>query len=87
MKHQILNNFIDPILYSSIKDTLTGDTFLWSYKDFINYKPSNEFYFTTEIMKDSNLLNNILHLHAKQCSPQISHSPDIKNQFFPLILH
>lgn len=78
MKHQILNNFIDPILYSSIKDTLTGDTFLWSYKDFINYKPSNEFYFTTEIMKDSNLLNNIFVNYLTMVKPLLDKIPNKK---------
>jgi hypothetical protein len=27
IKHNIINNIIDPVLFSSIKDTLTGDTF------------------------------------------------------------
>ena len=31
---------MDPILYSSIRDTLTGDTFYWFYQDYINFKPS-----------------------------------------------
>ena len=87
MKHQILNNFIDPILYSSIKDTLTGDTFLWSYKDFINYKPSNEFYFTTEIMKDSNLLSNIFVNYLAMVKPVLDKIPnkEIKSLSFILL--
>lgn len=76
MKHQITNNFIDPILYSSIKDTLTGDTFLWSYKDFVNYKPSNEFYFTTEIMKNSNLLGNIFVNYLSMVKPLLNKIPN-----------
>ena len=45
-KHSIINNLIDPVLFSSIKDTLTGDTFFWFYNDFVNYKPCDEYKFT-----------------------------------------
>lgn len=76
MKHQIINNFIDPISYSSIKDTLTGDTFLWSYKDFVNYKPSDEFYFTTEIMQNSNLLSSIFVNCLSMVKPLLNKIPN-----------
>ena len=36
MKYKIEDNFMDRILFSSVKDTLTGDTFFWFYNDFIN---------------------------------------------------
>ena len=87
MKHLITNNFIDPILYSSIRDTLTGDTFLWSYKNFVNYKPSNEFYFTTEIMKDCNLSNNIFVNYLAMVKPVIDKIPnkEIKSLSFILL--
>jgi len=58
MKPQITHRFMDPILYSSIRDTITGDTFYWLYQDYINFKPSKEFHFKTEIIKDSTLLSN-----------------------------
>ena len=58
MKPQITHRFMDPILYSSIRDTITGDTFYWLYQDYINFKPSKEFHFKTEIIKDSTLLGN-----------------------------
>ena len=57
LKHNIINNLIDPVLFSSIKDTLTGDTFFWFYNDFVNYRPCNGYKFTNEIVKDSNLSN------------------------------
>ena len=87
MKHLVTNNFIDPILYSSIRDTLTGDTFLWSYKDFVNYKPSNEFYFETEIIKNSNLLNNIFVNYLAMVKPVINKIPnkEIKSLSFNLL--
>ena len=58
MKPQITHRFMDPILYSSIRDTITGETFYWFYQDYINFRPSKEFHFKTEIIKDSTLLSN-----------------------------
>ena len=55
LKHNIINNLIDPVLFSSIRDTLTGDTFFWFYNDYVNYRPCNGYKFTNEIIKDSNL--------------------------------
>ena len=57
MKYKIEDNFIDPILFSSIRDTLTGNTFFWFYNDFVNYGPCDGYKFTNEIVKDSNLTN------------------------------
>ena len=57
MKYKIEDNFMDRILFSSVKDTLTGDTFFWFYNDFINYRPCDGYKFTNEIIKDSNLTN------------------------------
>jgi len=58
MKPQISHRFMDPVLYSSIRDTITGDTFYWLYQDFVNFRPSKEFHFKLEIVNDSNLLNH-----------------------------
>ena len=55
IKHNIIDNLIDPVLFSSIRDTLTGETFFWFYNDFINYKPCDGYKFTNEIIKNSNL--------------------------------
>lgn len=77
MKHQILNNFIeDPLAFKSIKDTITGETFYWFYKDFVNYRPCEGFKFTTEIIKDSNLTQHIFinYLHmVKPLLEKIKH--------------
>mgnify|MGYP003648403605 CR=1 FL=1 len=51
----ITDNFIDPVLFSDIKHTLTGDTFFWFYNDYVNYRPCDGYKFTNEIIKDSNL--------------------------------
>jgi hypothetical protein len=77
MKHQILNNFIeDPLVFKSIKDTITGETFYWLYKDFVNYRPCEGFKFTTEIINDSNLTQHIFinYLHmVKPLLEKIKH--------------
>ena len=57
IKHNIINNLISPVLFSSIRDTLIGDTFFWFYNDFVNYRPCDGYKFTNEIIKDSNLTN------------------------------
>ena len=51
----ITDNFIDPVLFSDIKHTLTGDTFFWFYNDYVNYRPCDGYKFTNEIIKDSTL--------------------------------
>ena len=44
IKHNIINNLISPVLFSSIRDTLTGDTFFWFYNDFVinNHKQNTK---------------------------------------------
>jgi hypothetical protein len=46
--HNIINNLISPVLFSSIRDTLTGDTFYWFYNDFVNYRPCKGYKFTND---------------------------------------
>jgi len=58
-KHTLINNYIDPLAFRSIRDTLTGETFFWFYNDFVNYGPCEGYKFTNEIVKNSNLTNTI----------------------------
>ena len=76
--HSIINNFIDPILFSSIKDTLTGDTFFWLYNDFVNYRPCEGYKFTNEIIKDSSLTNNIFINYLNMVKPVLEKIPHKK---------
>ena len=69
IKHNIINNLIDPLLFSSIRDTITGDTFYWYYNDFVNYRPCEEYRFTNEIIKDSNLTNSIFVNYLNMVKP------------------
>ena len=75
-KYNIINNFIEPVLFSSIRDTLTGDTFFWFYNDFVNYRPCDGYKFTNEIIKNSNLTHpvfiNYLHM-IKPALEKITH--------------
>jgi len=76
MKHSIIENFIDPVLFSSIRDTLTGDTFYWFYNDFVNYRPCERYKFTNEIIKNSTLTNSIFINYLDMIKPvleKISH--------------
>ena len=76
MKYEIEDNFIDRILFSSIRDTLIGDTFFWFYNDFVNYRPCDGYKFTNEIIKDSNLTHQVFinYLHMiKPALEKISH--------------
>ncbi len=76
MKHSIIENFIDPVLFSSIRDTLTGDTFYWFYNDFVNYRPCEGYKFTNEIIKNSTLTNSIFINYLNMIKPvleKISH--------------
>jgi len=68
-KYNIINNFIEPVLFSSIRDTLTGDTFFWFYNDFVNYRPCDGYKFTNEIIKDSNLTNTIFINYLNMVKP------------------
>jgi len=75
-KFNIVDNLIDPVLFSSIRDTLTGDTFFWFYNDFVNYRPCEGYKFSSEIIKDSNLTSPIFINYLQMIRPaleKISH--------------
>ena len=75
-KFNIVDNLIDPVLFSSIRDTLTGDTFFWFYNDFVNYRPCKGYKFSSEIIKDSNLTSPIFINYLQMIRPaleKISH--------------
>ena len=75
-KFNIVDNLIDPVLFSSIRDTLTGDTFFWFYNDFVNYRPCKGYKFSSEIIKDSNLTSRIFINYLQMIRPaleKISH--------------
>lgn len=76
--HSIINNLIDPVLFSSIKDTLTRDTFYWYYSDFVNYRPCEGYRFTNEIIKNSNLTNNIFVNYLNMVKPVLEKIPHKK---------
>ena len=78
IKPHIINNFIDPVLFSSIRDTLTGDTFYWFYNDFVNYRPCEGYKFTNEIVKDSNLVNHIFINYLNMIKPALEKTPHKK---------
>ena len=78
MKYKIEDNFMDPILFSSVKDTLTGDTFFWFYNDFINYRPCDGYKFTNEIIKDSNLTNYYFLNYLNMIKPALEKIPHKK---------
>ena len=75
-KFNIVDNLIDPVLFSSIRDSLTGDTFFWFYNDFVNYRPCKGYKFSSEIIKDSNLTSPIFINYLQMIRPaleKISH--------------
>ena len=78
MKYKIEDNFMDRILFSSVKDTLTGDTFFWFYNDFINYRPCDGYKFTNEIIKDSNLNNYYFLNYLNMIKPALEKIPHKK---------
>tara|TARA_R100000995_G_scaffold75966_1_gene45470 strand:- start:73 stop:558 length:486 start_codon:yes stop_codon:yes gene_type:complete len=78
MKHNIIDNFIDPILFSSIRDTTTGDTFFWFYNDFVNYRPCKGYKFTNEIVKDSNLTHRVFMSYLNMVKPVLEKIPHKK---------
>ena len=78
IKHSIINNLIDPVLFSSIRDTLTGDTFYWFYTDFVNYRPCEGYKFTNEIIKDSNLVTGLYINYLKMVKPVLEKIPHKK---------
>jgi hypothetical protein len=78
IKHNIINNLIHPVLFSSIKDTLTGDTFFWFYNDFVNYRPCNGYKFTNEIVKNSNLSHSFFVNYLNMVKPVLEKIPHKK---------
>ena len=78
MKYKIEDNFMDRILFSSVKDTLTGDTFFWFYNDFVNYRPCDGYKFTNEIIKDSNLTNYYFLNYLNMIKPALEKIPHKK---------
>ena len=78
IKHNIINNIIDPVLFSSIKDTLTGDTFFWLYNDFVNYKPCDGYRFTNEIIKNSSLTHSFFINYLNMVKPVLEKIPHKK---------
>ena len=78
MKFNIIENFIDPILFSSIRDTTTRDTFFWFYNDFVNHKPCKRFKFTNEIVKDSNLTHPVFINYLNMVKPVLEKIPHDK---------
>jgi hypothetical protein len=78
IKHNIIDNLIDPVLFSSIRDTLTGDTFYWFYNDFVNYRPCEGYKFTNEIIKNSTLTNSIFFNYLNMVKPVLEKIPHKK---------
>ena len=78
MKYKIEDNFIDSVLFSSIRDTLTGNTFFWFYNDFVNYGPCDGYKFTNEIIKDSNLNNYYFLNYLNMIKPVLEKIPHKK---------
>jgi hypothetical protein len=76
--HNIINNLISPVLFSSIRDTLTGDTFYWFYNDFVNYRPCKGYKFTNEIIKNSNLTNRFFLNYLNMIKPVLEKIPHKK---------
>jgi len=74
-KFNIVNDFIDPVLFSSIRDTLTGDTFFWFYNDFVNYRPCEGYKFSNEIINDSNLTSRIFIHYLHMLRPALETIP------------
>jgi len=77
-KHTLINNLIAPVLFSSIRDTLTGDTFFWFYNDFVNYRPCEGYKFTNEILKDSNLVSRFYINYLTMVKPVLEKIPHKK---------
>ena len=77
-KHTLINNYIDPVLFSSIRDTLTGNTFFWFYNDFVNYRPCEGSKFTNEIIKDSNLVSRLYINYLSMVKPVLKKIPNKK---------
>ena len=73
--YEIIENFLEPIPFSDIKNTINGDTFFWFYNDYVNWRPSNHFQFKNQIIKDSNLVNHYFVNYLKMCEPFLNKIP------------
>ena len=74
-KYEIIENFLEPIPFSDIKNTINGDTFYWFYNDYVNWRPSIHFQFKNEILKDSNLVNHNFLNYLTMCKPMLDKIP------------
>ena len=77
-KYSIKENLVHPVLFSSIRDTLTGDTFYWFYNDFVNYRPCEGYKFTNEIVKNSNLTSSVFINYLNMVKPALEKIPHKK---------
>lgn len=77
-KYNIKENLVDPVLFSSIRDTLMGDTFYWFYNDFVNYRPCKGYKFTNEIIKNSTLTNPVFINYLHMIKPALEKIPHKK---------
>tara|TARA_Y100001970_G_scaffold252700_1_gene326740 strand:+ start:1561 stop:2058 length:498 start_codon:yes stop_codon:yes gene_type:complete len=77
-KYNIKENLVDPVLFSSIRDTLIGDTFYWFYNDFVNYRPCKGYKFTNEIIKNSTLTNPVFINYLHMIKPALEKIPHKK---------
>lgn len=77
-KYNIKENLVHPVLFSSIRDTLTRDTFYWFYNDFVNYRPCDGYKFTNEIVKNSNLTNPVFINYLNMIKPALEKIPHKK---------
>lgn len=74
-ENMIIKNFLEPVPFADIKNSINGDTFYWFYNDYINWRPSNNFQFKNEIIKDSNLVNHNFLNYFKMCEPMLNKIP------------
>ena len=75
---KIIERLVHPVLFSSIRDTLTGDTFYWFYNDFVNYRPCKGYKFTNEIIKNSTLTNPMFINYLHMIKPALEKIPHKK---------
>ena len=75
---KIIERLVDRVLFSSIRDTLIGDTFYWFYNDFVNYRPCKGYKFTNEIIKNSTLTNPMFINYLHMIKPALEKIPHKK---------
>ena len=75
---KIIERLVDRVLFSSIRDTLIGDTFYWFYNDFVNYRPCKGYKFTNEIIKNSNLTSSMFINYLNMIKPALEKIPHKK---------